>query len=302
MSYEVEVQFAPVHELLNSLHTYICRKSYKKTDLGVSWAKEVRNKITEEFASVLDHTEVNYDWKLVYLLLYLCPCNTEVETFLGWLEGLSAGEIYEMLSQYVNRFPDNVDEYRKRIHYLLSEWNKQYFQKWDRNMIDRLKQHAVQKQQEMNESPLMNFVDETTNGFHFVPIEGLERLIFIPQYHFQPANIIYHFGKVTICNYSSRIHEVNDDIPVMMHKAIRSLGEKSRLRILQYLYQEPKSFTEIVKHVGISKGIVHDHLFNLRTAGLIYAYIEGENVIGYSLRTQGIEQMYEQLLLYVNES
>ncbi|MNN91519.1 hypothetical protein D3C81_2096460 [compost metagenome] len=71
------------------------------------------------------------------------------------------------------------------------------------------------------------------------------------------------------------------------------------MKILQSLHGERKTFTEIVKDAGISKGIVHDHIFNLRCAGLIHAYIEGENVTDYSLRLEGIHYMNNQLLNYL---
>ena len=62
---------------------------------------------------------------------------------------------------------------------------------------------------------------------------------------------------------------------------------------------ERNTFLKIVEQVGISKGIVHDHIFNLRCSGLLDAYIEGENITDYSLRLEGIRRMNEQMFDYL---
>lgn len=299
MEYELEVQFQPIFELMNSLHTFICKKSYKKLDLGPSWATKTASTLSAELLSRLDETELNNEWKMFNLLIYCCPCKESVESVLNWIEGLSVGELYETLSEYITVFPSHMDDYRIRFLFLLSEWNRQYFTRCSSAITSELQQHADTKSLELQGNATAEFVNTTTNGFYFMPVEGLQKLVLIPQYHFQPANIIYSYGKLTICHYAARISLANEEISPFMYRAIRSLGEKSRLKILQSLSGGRKTFTEIVKHAGISKGIVHDHIFSLRCAGLLHAYIEGENVTAYSLRLEGIHQMNEQLFEYL---
>jgi DNA-binding transcriptional ArsR family regulator len=300
VKYDVEVQFEPIYELLNSVHTFICRKSYKKIDLGQQWAADTRSSLSQELVDRLNATELNNDWKTLNLLIYLCPYKESVESVLEWIEGLTVGGIYETLSEYITVFPVQMEDFRGKMLSLLREWNAQYFSRKGSDIIDRLQQHADRKKLELKASTLEAFINQTTNGFYFNPIDGLQKLVLIPQFHFQPANIIYHYGKLTICHYSARITLTEDEaISPFMYRTIRSLGEKSRLKILQSLSGERKTFTEIVKDAGISKGIVHDHIFNLRCAGLLYAYIDGENVTTYSLRLDGLHSMNEQLLAYL---
>lgn len=85
-----------------------------------------------------------------------------------------------------------------------------------------------------------------------------------------------------------------------MYRLLRSLSEKSRLRILRFLRDEPKSFIEVVRHLGISKGITHDHISNLRSAGLLNAHVAGESISTYSLRLDRIQQVETELLFYLN--
>lgn len=299
MDYEVKVQFGPIYELMNSLHTFLCKKSYKKIDLGATWAAETARILSDELLTRLEETELNNEWKMLNLLVYCCPVKDNVDSVLNWIEGLSVGELYETLSKYVKVFPSHMEDYRNRFLFLLSEWNRQYFSGCDPEVLSKLQQHADLKTMELRSTDTADFVNRTTNGFYFVPIDGLKKLVLIPQYHFQPANIIYCYGELTICYYAARISMGNEEISPFMYRTIRSLSEKSRLKILQSLSGGRKTFTEIVKHAGISKGIVHDHIFNLRCAGLLHAYIEGENVTTYSLRLEGIQQMNEQLFEYL---
>ncbi|MBW4082964.1 winged helix-turn-helix transcriptional regulator [Paenibacillus sp. S150] len=299
MDYEVEVQFEPVYELVSSIHTFICKKSNKKMDLGASWSAEVAGTLSPELLSALEETELGNDWKLLNLLIYQCPEKGSVDSVLDWLEHLQVGEMYETLAEYVSVFPVQMEQFRSRMHFLLSEWNRQYFSASDPAVNSRLRQHADERRLELGKGPVSDFVNRTTNGFYFMPVDGLRKLVLIPQFHFQPANIIYSFGPLTLCHYAARVSVTDEEISPFMYRALRSLGEKSRLKILQSLGGGRKTFTEIARQAGISKGIVHDHIFNLRCAGLLHAYIEGENVTSYSLRLEGIHRMNEQLFEYL---
>ena len=59
---------------------------------------------------------------------------------------------------------------------------------------------------------------------------------------------------------------------------------------MRYLYQGPRSFIEIVRHLKLSKGITHDHLSKLRGAGLVYAHFEGESLVEYTLRPRALSK------------
>ncbi|WP_150273722.1 ArsR/SmtB family transcription factor [Paenibacillus tepidiphilus] len=300
MDYVTQVEFWPVYELVNSIHTYICKKSGKKIELGTEWSAEVYATLSPELRAALERAELDNDWKLLNLLLYLCPDKSTVEGALLWLEQLSVGEMYETLSGYVSIFPAQMNEFRSRMLFLLTEWNRQYFSAGNAAVLSKLHEHAEERKARLSACPAREFVDETTNGFVFLPVEGLRKLVLIPQFHFQPVNIIYNFGSLTLCHYAARINAGEEEISPSMYKALRSLSEKSRLKILKSLGQERRTFSEIARSAGISKGIVHDHVFSLRCAGLLHAYIEGEAVTSYSLRLEGVRQMNTQLLQYLS--
>jgi DNA-binding transcriptional ArsR family regulator len=304
VGYRVNMQFEPLHELISSLHTYICRKSHKKIDLTPSWAEQTRERLKPSFASLLDETEVDSDWKTVHLLVHLCPDGVLPEDFLVWLEGLTTGDLYDRIAEYGNQFPDHMGDFRSRTLQIISEWNEQYFSQVDPAILESLHSEQRNRSHELSETrQIDSFVDHTTNGLVFEPISGLEQLILIPQYHFQPINRVSCFGKLTLCYYSARIYFGQEDF-LSPHdfRMIRSLGEKSRLKILRYLHQGPRSFIEIVRHLSLSKGITHDHISKLRSAGMIRAHFEGETLTEYSLRPGSLEHMQTKLIQYIGQA
>lgn len=292
MDYRVDVTFEPRYELLSSLHTIICRKSHKKIDLAPAWVKETLQCLTPGFAAMLKEMEVDGDWKFTYLLTCLCPAGLAPEAFLAWLQAKTPGDLYELTAGYTQQFPKDMGLYRSRTLEVLSMWNEQYFRRLDPAVPGALRAEAGRRKEELAAAEPLAFVERTTNG--------LERLVLVPQYHFQPMNVIYHFGKVTLCHYAARIHFGDEtDFPPQEYRMIRALGEQSRLKILRYLSEGPRTFTEIVRHLQLSKGITHDHVSKLRSGGFIRAHFEGETVTEYSLRAEMLDVMHRKLVDYI---
>lgn len=299
MAYEVEICFAEKYEFMNSLHTFICRKSHKKIDLADSWATEVREKLSPSFCHDLEQREINYDWKLAYLLVMLCPKDT-IQGVIRWLEQMSVGELYEAFAVYGNQFPEDMKLFREDLLGLFTQWNEQYFQHVDQGILACLGKESEQRLEEQKVKSQQELIDDITNGLVFEATQGLEKLILIPHYHFQPINIIYNYGKTTLCQYSPRIDLYQQQFMSLYdYRVIRSVAEKSRLKILNYLYEGPRTFIEIVRYLKLSKGITHDHLSKLRSAGLVYAHFENENLILYSIRTKAISDMQQIIMNYI---
>lgn len=300
MDYRVDIEFKPKYELINSLHAYICRKSHKKLVLAPGWMKETGKRLTSEFASQLDQMQVDSDWKFMHLLIYLCKDEVRAEDFLAWLEAKSTGDLYELMADYSRQFPEDMAEFREKALNIFSKWNEQYFMHADIPILQSLQAEADVRKEEMARASVETFVDRTTNGLAFHSKEGLEQLVLVPQYHFQPMNVIYNYGKLTLCHYSARIYDDHpSSFPLHEYHMIRALAEQSRLKILQYLHEGTRSFTEIVRYMKLSKGITHDHISKLRIGGFIRAHVDGETITGYSLRPEMLDYLHGKLKEFV---
>ncbi|QAY66963.1 ArsR/SmtB family transcription factor [Paenibacillus protaetiae] len=301
MEYNVEVRFKPLYEVIGSLHTFLCRQSHKKLDLSPSWPAEARRGLTPELVELLNNTAIDGDWKLTYLLVHLCPAD-DAAGFTDWLRKLSAGDLYELISLYSNQFPAQMSDFRDRTIQLFELWNEQYVRHMDPIIMKRLQEEASDKQRLLPSADIQSFVDETTNGLYFAPVKGLDNVVLMPQYHFQPINVISYFGSFTLCHYAARVYVEDEDfLNPHEYRMIRSVAEKSRLKILRFLQQGPRTFIEIVRHLELSKGITHDHISKLRNAGLLAAHFEGETLTAYSLRPSALEQVHHKIIGYIKQ-
>ncbi|WP_426332859.1 winged helix-turn-helix domain-containing protein [Paenibacillus silvae] len=302
MSYRIEVRFTPVFEFMASLHTYICRKSHKKIDLSVSWAREIEEKLTPDLAAALHNMNVDDDWKWMYLLVCLRVEAEEPEDFIEWFSKRTVLELRDIFSRYSFPYTDDIAAFQSKMTYVFTGWNEQYFRLLDSAVIQHLCQEVRNRKQQLSQFPQKEVLDDATNGLMFRDMKGLERLLLVPQFHFQPLNVILHFGDTLLCHYSSRLYMGDSEyIPTHHLRVIRSLGEKNRLKIMRFLHQSPRSFIEIVRHLKLSKGITHDHLSKLRGAGLVYAHFEGENLVEYSLRLHALEHILPNVMNYLEQ-
>jgi DNA-binding transcriptional ArsR family regulator len=303
--YDVHVAYEPVFELLSSLHTFICRKAYKKTDLSSAWAEQVRGTLSPGLSGLLESMEINADWKIIYGLVCMLADQGDIAEVVDRLESQTAQELNDQASAYGIPLPDDMERLRRLALRLLSGWYEEYFRHVDTKILSGLEQEVERRNKERDVYSSTQWVDRITSGFRFEPSEGLMRVLLVPQYHFQPINIIYRFGSLLLCHYPAGIYVQEEDfLSPQEYRMIRSLGEKSRLKILKYLYQSqtPRTFIEIVRHLKLSKGITHDHIFKLRAAGFIHAHFDGETLLGYSARLSAVDEMHGSILGYMERN
>ncbi|MFD0590983.1 ArsR family transcriptional regulator [Paenibacillus sp. GCM10027627] len=302
-SMRLTISYSPVYEFLVSLHTYICRKSHKKIDLSVSWAAELQKKLTPELEHNLQQIKIDDEWKSTFLLVHLSPQRNSLPQFLAWLEQMSGAALKHLFAEYSHPFPADIDDFLTRTVRAFKGWYEQYYQFVDPSIDEALIHEAAARTSALDVMPAELLMDETTNGLVFGAVTEASRLLLVPQYHFQPLNIIYQFDDLIVCHYNARIYLGDDTlIPTPDLRLIRSLGERSRLKILRYLESGPRTFIEIVRHLKLSKGITHDHVSNLRKAGLLYAHFEGETLVEYSIRKKALYQVQDKLLSYIEQT
>jgi DNA-binding transcriptional ArsR family regulator len=301
MTYMVEVRFAPANELILSLYTFLCKANHKRIDLGPEWIKETTQKLDKSFVAELKQNEHWEDWGLLQLLVWQSPYSENVEEFLTWFIGLPIGEVYERLAMYINTFPQDMSGLKNQMCETLKKWYDQYFKHLDADLIAALRSEAEKGDILQKKMDPVEFVEYVTNGMYFEPTEGLQKIILVPQFHSQPINLVHSYQGVTICHYS--IHSFptvkEDDPPQTIFRSIRCLSDKTRLRILRFLASGPKSYTEILRHIGMAKSTVYEHLLLLRSSGLIRAHVVGSTTQSYSIRLEAIDQLNKELHRYL---
>ncbi len=72
--------------------------------------------------------------------------------------------------------------------------------------------------------------------------------------------------------------EIDPDDPEVVARFFHGLADPTRIEILEFLLDGPKTAGEIVRHVGRYQASVSSHLTCLRFCGFVEARREGRNV------------------------
>lgn len=301
MSYQLIIEHSPVHELINSLYAYIHGKQLKHAHLGSDWRQSVSRQLTTKFAAELSDER----WEVLHrinLLVGLCPEKSSVPRFIDWLRNQSPGEIYERLSPWVDLIPANLHEIRDRSVYLLTEWHEQYFCHWGNEQLSVLQADAAYQRSLLETLEPIDLIEDATNGIRIEPVEELQTVYLIPQFHCHPYVILDFYQSVCTCMYPSPLLDSQlNQPPWGLLDTAQALADENRLHILRYIAQQPCSFSDIQQQIGLAKSTTNHHIAMLRRAGLIRAHHYGSSTAQkYSIREKGFANMLHSVRGFVN--
>ncbi|MBT2680306.1 winged helix-turn-helix transcriptional regulator [Bacillus sp. ISL-35] len=113
-----------------------------------------------------------------------------------------------------------------------------------------------------------------------------EELLLIPTYFAWPHLFVNLYPSVGI-NYSVRENEREATRPMPPEDLLRffhSLGDYSRLQIVKYLAQKPRSTRQLAELMGMTEGAISKHIKLLKDAGLAESKRESYYVFHYLLQ------------------
>ncbi|WP_078380552.1 ArsR/SmtB family transcription factor [Sutcliffiella halmapala] len=302
MNYSIEVRFHPIYELLNSLLSYSNSSFYKKTELGMNWRKATSSKISKELAEALNSKQLEH---LSYLSEYvLCQpiSNKSIDQVLEDLHNTDEQQVIQFLSElHVSK--DYLDSHKGTFHetlQLVKKWNEEYFCHIDSNIISSLERSCEQKRQEEYDGDSLDFVEKVTNGIVMKGFDKVKKVILYPVFHSTPIITISHYQHLHCYGYPVDLPPLAEEepSPALMRKGI-ALTDKNRLKILRFLGKEERSFTEIVKYIGLAKSTVHHHMIILRASGLIQVILSPDTSERFRLREQGLGHIFQNYYQYL---
>jgi len=319
--YRVEVDWAPAFELVVSLAAYSQSRIHKALDLGPRWATRVRRLIGPELADRIkglsDAGRPGESFLNPDLLVWKCPAARDVEGFLAWLGGLTAGEVYELVAPHLPEGSPalrDLGEAKDQTVRLLEAWNERYFRQVDPALLERLAAEA----RTLGERPArsasaadrsafaVDLVEEMTGGVRFENAPACRLVVLSPQHHFSPLNCFGPYRDMVIISYPADVLAAPPgEPPAGLVRLAQAVGDPSRLRILRFVSEGPeKSFTDIVRFSGLAKSTVHHHLLVLRSAGLLHVHtslLMGPPGAGdrYSFRPTALDSLRQSLSEYL---
>ncbi|MDP5274949.1 ArsR/SmtB family transcription factor [Chengkuizengella axinellae] len=292
MAYTLEILYSPAYELLLSLSLYKRQTHLKYLDVGTKWTQNVESMISSRLKETLDTKENLYFKDLSVLLISQCPEKENIDSFLQWLENLSAGQIYELLTPWLSEnmvLPTDLKSQSLQYINLMRKWNEEYFQKQENNLLKKLKLEANEKEKQLSGNISNTEIVHASSRF-VIEADGVKRVYLCPTYHVNPISLVDEFRDTLFITYPYRKKNQDADEIIKMAKA---LGDDTRIRILQLLSEGSYTFTNIMKKLGMAKGNIHHHLTTLRAAGLLNIHLTNDKKVFYYSTYKGFTNHFK---------
>ncbi|BFH62847.1 ArsR/SmtB family transcription factor [Paenibacillus azoreducens] len=288
-NYSISIEQYPAYELIVSLYTFIYNRKLKTIDLKDQWVKETKGNLPPHLICKLEDER----WEVLHrivLLISQCSEKETVDAFLKWFEGVSAGELYERLAPWVDTISTDLGTIRDKTVEILHEWNEYYFKNVKPAIHALLKQDAKDKHGKVGSYQPIDLIEEATNGLRIEKSDQLNRVVLIPQYHCSPVTILDFFNGIATCLYPVRNPSEFDPTKEMI-SALQCLGDETRLKMLLYVAEQPRTLIDLHKHFGLAKSTIHHHIAHLRREGAIRSHFMGSSTPAfYSLRKSFISK------------
>jgi len=308
--YTVEIAWHPAFELSVSLETYLNTRLHKVFDLGAPWRAQVKRMLPKDANDRLQvlqgQCEAGSLTDTMQALVLAWPEKSgTIKDFIAWASALDVGALYSLAAGLVpaeQGVPRDLSERRDKALSLMQLWNEHYFSQFDPAILSNLAEEAVQRRKMITMVDPMQLVEDASGGVVIKPEPAFSKIMLIPQYHALPWNIFHQLEGVLLHFYPADVRpSAPGEPPKRMLRLIGALSDPSRLRILRFVAESPRSFTEIARHLGITKATVHYHLVLLRAAGLLRVETFVTKMQGdmYTLRRPALSDLSYELDVYL---
>ena len=135
---------------------------------------------------------------------------------------------------------------------------------------DLLERSAAEAMRVAAHADARGVVERMTHGLVYNGDAGIAEVLVVPSLVNRPFTIISDHEATKIFCYPASGQPAKDESPDTRLVAVyRALGDETRLRILRRLVNGSVSVGLLSEDLGLAKSTVHQHLFSLRTAGLV---------------------------------
>lgn len=294
---KLEIAFCPALELLNSLDVFL-KNQFKKSDFSKSWVKSVTNDLSPELFKALSSEE---NMNNLSLLKLLTATNVKqinnLTDFFVWLEKLECDK--ESVSEFVTRqFGIKVHPTFWNFTCTVRDWHKQYFANVEQHILTQLEDNVIADRGLLVTEEKLNIIEKLTNGIRLVGYSNLEKVILIPQHHGFPINLISKYPNTHIYCYPSFCKN-SDEPDQLITLSMKAMSDNNRLKILRFIMEQERTFTDIQKYTNLARSTVHYHIVMLRSAGLIKILSSPEDIDKFQFRSIGLESVQEKLQEYL---
>lgn len=306
--YQVLVHFSPANELVMSLDAFLYTAN-KAMEMGAEWVASVRGRLGADTAGSLRWATPADPFALSILAWQWAEGGAGAPgAFIDWLAARSPGELYERMAPYVppakTEILRDLGAWQGQVVGLLRTWNSGYFEPGVAALdLERLAADAAFRSGQVGRVEGIALIEEATTGF-VVESAEVDQVLLIPQMHFRPLSRSAKCNRLLVVHYPVETAVAPPGEPgADLMRLLRALADENRMRIMHFLADsQPRSFTDVMKHLGMAKNTTHYHLTALRAVGLVRFHVTGEcETFYYTARRSSLDEIGPRLHRFLDQ-
>jgi len=200
-------------------------------------------------------------------------------------------------------------EFGERYLEALCVYHEVFFAEEELRIRPALDAALARAQELAQQLELTALVEQLSQGLRLAELPTVPELVLAPSYWSTPLLI---FAPVSVERelilFGARPSDASlvpgEVVPDALMRALKALGDPTRLRILRYLALEPLSPAELSRRLRLRAPTVIHHLDTLRLAELVHLTLEGGAKRRYAARPEAVKAAYTALeaFLYIDET
>jgi DNA-binding transcriptional ArsR family regulator len=189
----------------------------------------------------------------------------------------------------------------------LNAYYEVFFAEEERRIRPALQEALAQAQERAQTLPLLDLLEALSQGLRFDERPTAPELVLAPSYWCSP---LMYFGHVSpereILLFGGRPADASlvpgEVVPDALLQVLKALSDPTRLRILNYLSEEPLTPSELARRLRLRAPTVIHHLKTLRLAGLVqFSLRPDKEDRRYAARPGAVERAWETLRGFLGE-
>jgi DNA-binding transcriptional ArsR family regulator len=192
------------------------------------------------------------------------------------------------------------EETQRLVVRIVAEWYEAVFRAQEGAIMAVLQRDAGSKRKLI---PLLSpeqLIERVTNGVQYTREAGIRRIVLVPSYILRPWVLISEHGDAKVVYYAvseESLAPATDLSAARLSKLFKALADEKRLLILKRIAASRCTLQEIADDLGLSKSLVHHHVFTLRAAGLVGVSLGSDKQ--YALREDAVAGIADVLAAYL---
>ena len=179
-----------------------------------------------------------------------------------------------------------------------------FFAEEEQRILPVLKSSLSHAQMRAGSLALPVLLEELSSGVRIEKIDNYSKIVLAPSFWGSPYMFLEKLNADTMMViYGARPNSMaiipGDIVPDALIRSLKALSDSTRLRILRYLAQSPRTATELSRALRLRPPTVLHHLNQLRMAGMVQILLSEEGERQFSPRYDGFENTIDLLKQFV---